>query len=188
MHFTKDITMTRRMYSAATIAGFLSIVCLTGAREDEAKSVFSDTTMDLGIVVSDLDASLSFYTDVVGLKKTGGFSVPGAICKTAGLSDGHDLAITILTPNGDSDGTNLKLMAVPEADSKPSDNKFIHSQLGFSYLTFYVADLDAAIARAKESGTEFAGADATPVGGGNSLSLVRDPDGNLIELVGPRGK
>jgi len=180
--------MSHRLFSVATIAGCLTIVCLTGAREDESKSVFTDTTMDLGMVVSDLDASLKFYTDIVGLTKTGGFSVPGSVCKQAGLTDGHDLNITILTPNGDSKGTNLKLMAVPDADSKASDNQYIHSQLGFSYLTFYVADLDAAIARAKSANVEFAGAEATAVGGKNSLSLVRDPDGNIVELVGPRSK
>lgn len=176
------------MLPVVIIVGCVTIACLTGAREDESKSIFSDTTMDLGMVVSDLDASLEFYTDVVGLSRTGGFSVPGNICKDAGLTDGHDLKITVLTPNGDANGTNLKLMTVPGADSKASDNEYIHSQLGFSYLTFYVADLDAAIARAKSAGAEFAGAEATRVGGNNSLSLVRDPDGNIVELVGPRSE
>ena len=57
------------------IAGALSIcigvaACLTvlsGADDAESKR-FSDATMDLGIVVSDLDRSIRFYTDVIGLE------------------------------------------------------------------------------------------------------------------------
>lgn len=182
--------MTRRVSTAGVtlLTAALGLLCLTGAREDEANSRFSDVTMDLGVVVSDLDASITFYTQVVGLQKTGGFTVDEKFCRSAGLTDGHALNITILTPNGDSSGTNLKLMQVPEAESRPSDNRFITSQLGFSYLTFFVHDIDAFMDRAEEFEAEMASTELVSLGGSKRLALVRDPDGNLVEVIGDTSK
>lgn len=181
--------MSRRYSSLCAAAGIvLGLVCLTGAREDEANSTFSDITMDLGVVVSDLDASIEFYTNVIGLQKTGGFTVGPEFCTSAGLTDGHALNVTILTPNGDANGTNLKLMEISEAESKPSDNTFVHSQLGFSYLTFRVNDIDALLERVETHGATLASKELVSLGGQVRLTVVRDPDGNLVEVIGKTSK
>jgi catechol 2,3-dioxygenase-like lactoylglutathione lyase family enzyme len=146
--------------------------------------------MDLGIVVSDLNASLKFYTEVVGLTKTGSFSVGADFCREVGLTDSHDLNIQVLSPNGDTDGTGVKLMELPGVTSHKADQRFIHSQLGFSYLSFFVTDIDAASARMKAAGVTAVAKERvripleTPVP--MYLTLVADPDGNLIELIGPK--
>lgn len=169
----------------------MTVVLFAGAQND-AEKTFSDPTMDLGIVVSDLDASVRFYTDVVGLEKTGAFAVGRDFCRAAGLTEGHDLNIQILSPNGDTAGTGVKLMSLPGVDSKKGDHRFIHSQLGFSYLTFHVTDIDAASARMKAAGIKAAGREQvripleTPVP--MFLTLIADPDGNLIELIGPKAE
>ncbi|MEO1980287.1 MAG: VOC family protein [Fuerstiella sp.] len=169
----------------------MTVILFAGAQNDAEKR-FSDATMDLGIVVSDLGASVRFYTEVVGLEKTGGFSVGQAFCRDTRLTDGHALDIQVLSPNGDTDGTSVKLMALPGVDSKKGDHRFIHSQLGYSYLTFYVADIEAASARMKAAGIKAAGREQvrvpleTPVP--MFLTLIADPDGNLIELIGPKAK
>jgi len=169
----------------------LAVVTFGGAQND-AEKVFSDVTMDLGIVVSDLDASVEFYTNVIGLEKTGGFAVGQDFCRDAGLTDGHDLDIQVLSPNGDTDGTSVKLMELPGVDSRKGDHRFIHAQLGYSYLTFHVTDIDAASRRMKSAGIKAVGSEQvrvpldTPVP--IFLTVIADPDGNLIELVGPKAK
>jgi catechol 2,3-dioxygenase-like lactoylglutathione lyase family enzyme len=168
----------------ATIIGVGGFFSFTAARDDEPDQVFSDVTMDLGIVVSDLNASVEFYADVVGLQQTGGFSVDDEFCRKAGLTDGHPLKITVLTPNGDSSGTNVKLMQLPNVDSQPIDNAFIHSQLGFSYLTFFVNDIDAFLERVRIHGAKLASREPVALGGQTRLAVVRDPDGNLVEVIG----
>ena len=167
----------------------LTVVTFGGAQND-VEQTFSDTPMDLGIVVSDLDVSVKFYTNVIGLKKTGQFAVGQDFCRAAGLTDGHDLNVQVLSPNGDTDGTSVKLMELPGVDSKTGDHRFIHSQLGYSYLTFHVADIEAASVRMKVAGIKAAGREHvrvpldTPVP--IFLTVVADPDGNLVELVGPK--
>ena len=68
----------------------------------------------------------------------------------------------------------------PEEDR----SKFIHSSLGFSYLTIFVNDMDAAVERAKKAGVML-GKTPSKLGGSNYLTVYRDPDGNFIELIGP---
>jgi catechol 2,3-dioxygenase-like lactoylglutathione lyase family enzyme len=169
----------------------LTVVMFGGAQND-GEETFSDVTMDLGIVVSDLDESVRFYTNVVGLEKTGGFAVGQSFCRDAGLTDGHDLDIQVLSPNGDAAGTSVKLMELPGVASRKGDHRFIHSQLGYSYLTFHVTDIEAASRRMKTAGVKAVGSEQvrvpldTPVP--IFLTVIADPDGNLIELVGPKAK
>ena len=53
----------------------LIILAITFTGISQAQSEFSSTTIGIGVVVSDLEKSLDFYTDVIGLKKVGGFDV-----------------------------------------------------------------------------------------------------------------
>ena len=108
----------------------------------------------------------------------------------SGLSDNLPFKVYPLVLENDSTATNVKLMQFKDTPAKKVDNSFIHSSLGVSYLTIYVKDTTAALARAKAFGVEpiAKGPIALPEGfpKGIYLTLLRDPDGNLIELVGPK--
>jgi len=149
---------------------------------------FARTTIDLGLVVSDIEKSAAFYGDVLGFEELEGFTAPAEITTGAGLCDGMELKIRVFALGTDETATKLKLMQVPGVESKEADNTFIHSQLGFSYLTVYVNDSDAALERCAKAGVKPL-ADAPVLigeeGKGPFLSVVRDPDGNMVELIGP---
>ena len=72
-----------------------------------------------------------------------------------------------------------------DAPGKKADQSFIHSTLGFRYLTLYVTSTETTLARLKKAGVKPIG--ETPIDLGNNMRLttVRDPDGNFIELIGP---
>jgi lactoylglutathione lyase len=156
------------------------------------KSDFSRGTIDLGVVTSDVDQAVKFYTEAIGFKETQGFSVDGKLCADAGLTDQKSLDIRVLVLEDNPSATRLKLMSLPGVKSQTSDNSFIHSQLGFSYMTIYVTDGDAALDRLKRAGVKplSKGPVKLPdaLGANMTLSVVRDPDGNLIELIGPTSK
>ncbi|MEQ9067592.1 MAG: hypothetical protein RLO18_12750, partial [Gimesia chilikensis] len=107
-----------------------------------------------------------------------------------GLSDYQAFKVYPLVLANDKTATNVKLMQFKEAPGKKVDNSFIHSSLGVSYLTLYVKDMNAALERAKAYGVKpiAKGPISLPEGfpKGVYLALVRDPDGNLVELVGPK--
>ena len=149
---------------------------------------FARTTIDLGCVVSDVEAAAKFYTEAVGFTEVKGFSVDADFATKTGLTDQQPLSIRVFVLGEGETTTKLKLMQGPE--SKKSDNTNILSELGFSYLTIYVSDMNAAEARLKKAGVKpiASGPSELPanLAKGIYLAVVRDPDGNLVELVGPR--
>jgi catechol 2,3-dioxygenase-like lactoylglutathione lyase family enzyme len=156
-----------------------------------AEPAFPRTTIDLGCVVSDLDASLRFYTEGVGFTVAEGFAAPADLARDAGLTDSKPLAVRVLVLGEGESATKLKLMQVAGTAPKTGDTEFIHSHTGFRYLTIFVADTDAALARLAKLGVRplARGPVALPadLGPGLHLTCVRDPDGNIVELIGPRG-
>jgi len=167
---------------AWAIAGVLMIKI---ARSDSGKPEFSKTTIDIGVVVSDVDKAAKFYTQALGFAETGGFDVSGQMAGDIGLTDNHPFKVRTFNLGKEPTATTLKIMQIPDAGSKKVDNQYIGSSLGFRYLTVFVADLGKTIERLKQSQV----APVKPpyrLGNGNSyLILVKDPDGNIIELIGP---
>ncbi|MEZ5327037.1 MAG: family 16 glycoside hydrolase [Verrucomicrobiales bacterium] len=157
---------------------------------DAGASSFGSTTIDLGCVVSDIGKSLKFYKDAIGFQEVPGFGVPSDFAKDVGLTSGAALDIHVLVLGEGEGATKLKLMQLPGVESKQSDNDYIHSQLGFSYLTIAVKSTDDALARLKKAGVKpvAKGPLALPANLNPDLALtiVRDPDGNFVELVGPK--
>jgi catechol 2,3-dioxygenase-like lactoylglutathione lyase family enzyme len=172
---------TAIVFSTATLS--------TSSAEEESE--FGSQTIDIGVVVSDLEKSLKFYTEVVGLKEAGGFEVNGQVASDAGLTEAAGLNIKVLTLGAEKSATKLKLVEVIGVQSEKDSNEFIHKQTGFSYITVHVSDMNAAIKRLEK-------ADVKPVANGPValpkelaegvfLTVIRDPDGNFVELVGPAG-
>ena len=181
------------MKSILTAALFISLYAISGcptvqAQDDnETESLFTNPRIDLGCVVSDIDASIKFYTKAIGFKKTSEFSVDAKTSTTFKLTDQQELNVKVLTL-GEGDGaTQLKLMQVAVDSAKPK-NDYIHSSLGFSYVTIYVKDIDAAMQRLKSANVKPATTPQDLPGMPVKLALVRDPDGNFIELIGPPAK
>ena len=163
--------------------------CPTSQAQDAAKtqSLFTTPRIDLGCVVSDIDASIKFYTTAIGFEQTGEFSVDAAASTKFGLTDQQELNVKVLTLGKGEGATQLKLMQVASDSAKP-ENDYIHSSLGFSYITIYVKDIDAAMKRLKNANVKPQTMPQDLPGMPVKLALVRDPDGNFIELIGTPGK
>jgi catechol 2,3-dioxygenase-like lactoylglutathione lyase family enzyme len=104
------------------VAGIVGgCIIMAGAKQTGPKAEFSRTTIDLGMVVSDVEKTAKFYTEAVGFTELKGFDVAAQMANDTGLADG-------VTP-------------------------------------------------VKEP---------YQLGGNSYLVLVKDPDGNTVELIGPR--
>lgn len=169
---------------------FIAAVLLSAG---SAFAQFSRTTIDFGVVVSDVEKSLAFYKDAVGFQANGDFSVVPGIAKGAGLSDGSaTIKIYKLRLGDDKTATNIKLMQIADAGQKKQDQSYIHSTLGMSYITIMVTDMDASLARAAAAGhkpiAEGPYSLAEIGAKGVYLAVLKDPDGNFVELVGPKAQ
>mgnify|MGYP001126633644 CR=1 FL=1 len=175
----------QRILVGAAVLAMAGLFVVAGAQPQEDKAEFSRTTIDLGVVVSDVEKAAKFYTEAIGFQQVGSFDVAGQMAGDTGLTDNRPFQVRVFALGNEPDATKLKVMEVPGAGSKKVDNQYISSSLGFSYLTIMVANIDKATARLARNGV----APVKPpyqLGGNNYLVLVKDPDGNIIELIGPK--
>jgi lactoylglutathione lyase len=187
---TKERTMRMRTV-LSTLAILLLSVCLASVRPAvAADEEFTKTAIDLGMVVQDVDKSVAFYTQAVGLNEMPGFQADGQFTGDAGLTDHHAVSVRVLVLGDGPAASRLKLIALPEAKPKRGDTQFIHSEFGFRYLTIGVKDMARAVARLEKAGVKPLGKCpiALPSAANRWICVVRDPDGNFVELVGPMPK
>ncbi len=163
---------------------FLLIIILFVAVGSYAQSNFSSKLIGVGVVVSDLERSLDFYINGIGMVKTGGFSLDEDFAKRSGLSDGVPVAITVLKLEDSEEANEWKLMSFGKKTSHPKQN-FIQDDVGMQYITVNVKALKPVVDRLKERNVPFLGSTPTRLNDNLQFLLVQDPDGNFIELIGP---
>jgi catechol 2,3-dioxygenase-like lactoylglutathione lyase family enzyme len=146
--------------------------------------------VDFGIIAADLNKSAAFYK-ALGFKEVEGFDVPAEMGLKSGLTDKNKpFSVRIFQLGDGDDATNIKIMSFPGTNVARPDRKFIHSHVGVTYFTLYVDDVDAAVARARKAGVAplAEGPYKLPANFGDNvwLACIQDPDGTIIELLGPK--
>ena len=119
--------------------------------------------LDLGIFVSDINASLKFYQENLGLKKEGELDLPFG--KMYRLSYGKSF---------------FKLIDPKELP--PKGPAGLTDQLGYRYVTFPVTNISEICETLKEKGVKFTFPE-TELMPGVRIAMVQDPDGNNVEFV-----
>ncbi len=183
------------------LALFATVCCWSISALNAAEIEFTRKVIDLGVVVNDVEKAAKFYKEAIGFTELDGFSVSAEFATDAGLTNGHELNIRVMVLGNNPQATRIKLMEIPGAKpskpvqpsgsaSQPGEKTFIHTRLGFSYLTIFVADTSKALDRLKKAGVKPLAKGPIPLPGqsadGVHLTLVKDPDGNFIELIGPK--
>lgn len=177
-----------RTFICAVVLSAVAGCAATGRPQGD----FSSTTVHFGIVVSDIDKAADFYRNGLGFTEAPGFDVPVSMGGDSGLTDYKPFHVRVMKLGEGENATQVKLMQFKDAPGAKAPNDFIHTTLGMSYMTVLVTDIDKAVDRAKRAGAPplAKGPILLPEGfpKGVYLALVRDPDGNMIELVGPKAE
>ena len=152
-----------------------------------APAPYASPVVDLGIVVRDIEASAAFYKAALGLEEIPGFTGAAQVTGDSGLADYQAVPVRqFVLPGGRDRGTKLKLMQFAARPGKAADQAYLHSTVGFRYVTLFVADMGAALDRLRAAGIRPLAKGPVPIPGtAVKLAVVKDPDGNFIELVGP---
>ncbi len=170
-----------------TSVSILAVLLLTSC---SSSSNFANGTIDYGIVVADIEQSVKFYK-AIGFTEAATFEVPKEVTGDAGLLDYKKAKIHVMKLNGLEKGTSVKLMQL-NGSHKKQDQSYIDSTYGMSYQTIFVKDMTPILKTLKEKNIKVMAkgpVDLTPVGfAPNFLTCVRDPDGNIIEFVGPKSE
>ncbi|MFN2383918.1 MAG: VOC family protein [Gemmatimonadota bacterium] len=115
------------------------------------------------IRVTDLERSVRFYTEVLGLREQRRKVLEKAAATLVFLTDETGAHAIELTYNHDGRGYELGTQ--------------------FGHFALRVPDLDAARAELSGHGVEFTRGPYTVSAGGNRLAFITDPDGIELELI-----
>ena len=120
-------------------------------------------SIDLGVLVSDIQASLHFYQELLGLKFIQKISLwfGTMYCLRFGTSD-------------------FKLI---DPSARPPQGLIgLESQVGFRYVTFVIKNLSDVCKELRSKGIAFE-VPEKELRPGVRIAMVRDPDGNVVEFV-----
>src|SRR5215212_5308622 len=149
-----------------------------------SQSNFTSKLIGLGVVVSDLEKSLDFYTNVIGMVKAYSFTINEDFSKRSGLSNGVPASVTVLKLENSPEANEWKLMSFGKQATHPKQN-FIQDDVGIQYITINVKALKPIIEKLKQKNVPFLGNSPTQLNRNSQLLFVQDPDGTFIELIGP---
>ena len=127
------------------------------------------TSIEVGLVTTDLEPMVDFYGNFLGLPHQGDLDFPGGTMKRYAV------------------GSNvLKLVTLDQPPAAPVAPGGGPAQAGIRYLTLVVQNLTEVAAAAQAAGHTIAQplAEFAPVPGMGWM-FIADPDGNWVELVGP---
>ena len=148
-----------------------------------AQSNFSSKLLGVGVVVADVDRSVNFYVNGIGMVKTGSFTINEDFGKRSGLTNGVATSVTVLKLEDSPEANEWKLMSFGKKATHPQ-HKFIHDDTGMQYITIQVKSLKPIIERLKQQKVTFLGTTPTALSKDAHFVLVQDPDGNFVELIG----
>jgi len=148
-------------------------------------SEFSKNTIQVGLIASDLDKTLDFYTNVIGMKKTGGFDINEEIGRKTGLTGGATFSVSILKLEDSEDATQWKIMSFNKDATHP-EQKYIQDDTGMQYITIFVKSMKPFLERIEKHGVKLLGDTPFTLAPDQEFVLLQDPDGVFIELIGPK--
>ncbi|PSP83927.1 hypothetical protein BRC83_06660 [Halobacteriales archaeon QS_1_68_17] len=134
-------------------------------------------THHVGITVRDLDRAVAFYRDVLGLDVIDRFSVGGeAFADGVGVAGARaDFA------HLDGGGVRVELVAYDPGGEDCHATTV--NQPGAAHLALSVDDLDAFHADLPDDVSTIS--DPRTTASGTRILFVRDPEGNLVEILEP---
>jgi catechol 2,3-dioxygenase-like lactoylglutathione lyase family enzyme len=135
-------------------------------------------SIDIGIVVKDLSVSEKFYGDTLGLPEVREVQLSAEIAVKSGCASGAFRFKAFQAGN-----VQLK-NAQAESNPPPGGGK-VDAATGHRYITFSVESVGEAYNALKAAGVPLQGEIAEVVPG-RFICFFADPDGNMLECVGPK--
>ena len=117
------------------------------------------SSIDIGIIVKDIDAMMKFYGEILGL----------------------DLEATIPMRFKVGDSI-IKLIALDPAPSAEAEPGGIRAASGYRYWTIHVPSLEEIIGKVEAGGGKVV-VPIREIREGVSIAFLEDPDGNWVELL-----
>lgn len=135
--------------------------------------------LEVGVSVRDLATLRQFYVDGLSFTCEVEVELPASVATLTGLSKEAVSAAWLRSPGGE----RVKLF---QTAAQPIP-RIVGGELlgveGLAYLTFYVEDIEATVAACLQAGGKPVGGTEPVDVGEMKIAFLRDPEGNVVELV-----
>lgn len=133
----------------------------------------------VGLVVSNLDKSLMFYRDLLGLKIQGTTSEEGDFISSITSID--NVILNTIKLSADDNSTRIELIEL--LSEIPASNNVQLSTRGFTHIALTVLNLDELYTKLQNQGIEFTCKPKISPNGKLKITFCRDFEGNFLELT-----
>ena len=137
--------------------------------------------LEVGIGCRDLATMRHFYESGLGLRFVSEARVPPETAQKYRLASGSATVIRLQTPYGE----RIKLIAPDAPVALPAQHaEHVFDQPNVMYLTFIIRDIQGVTARVlAQGGRAMSGPEPIESRPGLFVVFLRDPEGNVVELV-----
>lgn len=135
-------------------------------------------SIDIGIVVKDLSVSEKFYGETLGLPEVRDVQISGDAAAKSGCASGPFRFKAF-------QAGEVQLKIAQAESNPPSGGGKVDAATGHRYITFSVESVEEAFNALKAAGAPLQG-EVTEVVPGRFICFFADPDGNMLECVGPK--
>ena len=137
------------------------------SQQEVTESSEARIAVDVGVIVSDMEESLSFYRDLLGLPVI-------ADIRTSLIGAGRMIQL--------QHGASLiKLVQMDDSPDSQTESG-ITTTIGYRYITLMITDIDSIMGKI-EAGEVPVTLPLTELGNGAKILMVEDPAGNIVEFV-----
>ena len=133
-----------------------------------------------GIVVRDMERSLQFYRDLLGLTVRRSMNESGDYIDNMLALD--NVRVMTVKMASESDAAQVELLEFDSPRCRPGPEREIYA-IGPSHVAFTVEDLEEVRRRLAEAGVPFHAPPQESPDGYAKVTFCKDPDGTPVELV-----
>jgi lactoylglutathione lyase len=134
--------------------------------------------LEVGICVVDVERAAAFYEKALGFARISEATLAADRATLAGFGPVSFRMVRMQTNYGE----RIKLLEPSPRPTQVGRGAMLARE-GISYLTFVIADLDAALQRLAQAGAQMITNGSVQTRPGTRLAFFRDSEGNVLELV-----
>ena len=141
-------------------------------------SLAMQAPLEIGFCVTDLQKSLVFWRDALGMTFISEILTPERAAVESGFADSGYTVVRLQLPTGE----RIKLFSLSNVDGVTDACRKPLSRVGLAFVTLIVKSLPEAVTMLSHAGFP-SRLPPYELRAGVFVALVDDPDGNIVELV-----
>ena len=141
-------------------------------------SIRLEAPLEVGVCVHDLERMAAFYEQALGCQRISEATLDADRAERAGFGRIGFRMLRLQTNYGE----RIKLLQPDPPPARGGTPGDVLGTAGLVYLTFLVADIDAAIEGLKRAGARLVTPGAVQTRPGTRIVFFRDPEDNVLEL------